>query len=492
MAKNVKHTAQLIFPHQLFEDTDYLIKDQPVFLVEEFLFFRQYAFHKQKIAFHRATMKFYEDYLKKSGFEVEYIESSSKYSDIRNLIEKIERDHFKTIQTTDVCDHWLEKRLKETKLDLEMPDSPLFINTQEDLKDYFEGKKLYHQTDFYKQQRITRNILMKGEKPLGGKWTYDTENRKKYPKNKKAPFLHFPKNNEYYQEAKAYTEKYFSTNYGTLTDEQLYPTTFKEAEQWLEQFLEMRFPEFGIYEDSIVEKEYFLHHSVLSPMMNVGLLTAEHVLEKAISFARENDIPVNSVEGFVRQILGWREFVRGVYLYQGVYQRNKNYWQHKQKLPESFYTAQTGIRPVDSSIQKILKTGYAHHIERLMIFANLMNLCQIDPDEIYQWFMEMFIDAYDWVMVPNVYGMSSFSDGGKMSTKPYISGSHYIKKMSDYPDGEWAGQWDALFWNFINDNKEFFAKNPRLGMMLRTFEKMPEEKQQQHIKTAKEFIKNLK
>ncbi|MDC8104575.1 cryptochrome/photolyase family protein [Chryseobacterium sp. PTM-20240506] len=492
MAKIIKHTAQLIFPHQLFEDTDYLIQDQPVFLIEEFLFFRQYAFHKQKIAFHRATMKFYEHTLKKSGFEVEYIESSSKYSDIRNLILKLENDHFKTIKTTDVCDNWLEKRLRQTKLDLEIHDSSLFLNTKEELKDYFEGKKSYHQTDFYKQQRITRNILMKAGKPLGGKWTYDTENRRKYPKNKKAPFIYFPTNNQYYEEAKEYTEKHFSKNYGILTDEQLYPTTFKEAEKWLEQFLEMRFPEFGIYEDSIVEKENFLHHSVLSPLMNVGLLTAENVLEKAISFAKENDIPVNSLEGFVRQILGWREFVRGVYLYQGVHQRNKNYWKHKQKLPASFYTAKTGIQPVDSSIQKILKTGYAHHIERLMIFANLMNLCQFDPDEVYQWFMEMFIDSYDWVMVPNVYGMSTFSDGGKMSTKPYISGSNYIKKMSDYPNGEWAEQWDALFWNFINDNKDFFAKNPRLGMMLRTLEKMPEEQRKQHIKRAKEFIENLK
>ncbi|WP_172279107.1 cryptochrome/photolyase family protein [Chryseobacterium sp. LAM-KRS1] len=492
MAKIIKHTAQLIFPHQLFEDTDYLIQDQPVFLIEEFLFFRQYAFHKQKIAFHRATMKFYEHTLKKSGFEVEYIESSSKYSDIRNLILKLENDHFKTIKTTDVCDNWLEKRLRQTKLDLEIHDSPLFLNTKEELKDYFEGKKSYHQTDFYKQQRITRNILMKAGKPLGGKWTYDTENRRKYPKNKKAPFIYFPTNNQYYEEAKEYTEKHFSKNYGILTDEQLYPTTFKEAEKWLEQFLEMRFPEFGIYEDSIVEKEYFLHHSVLSPLMNVGLLTAENVLEKAISFAKENDIPVNSLEGFVRQILGWREFVRGVYLYQGVHQRNKNYWKHKQKLPGSFYTAKTGIQPVDSSIQKILKTGYAHHIERLMIFANLMNLCQFDPDEVYQWFMEMFIDSYDWVMVPNVYGMSTLSDGGKMSTKPYISGSNYIKKMSDYPNGEWAEQWDALFWNFINDNKDFFAKNPRLGMMLRTLEKMPEEQRKEHIKRAKAFIENLK
>lgn len=492
MAKKITHTAQIIFPHQLFKDIDYLDKSQPVFLVEEFLFFKQYLFHKQKIAFHRATMKFYENELKKSGFEVEYIESSSKFSDIRNLITNLEKENFKTIRTTDVCDNWLEKRLRKTKLEIEILDSPLFINTKADLKDYFDDKKFYHQTDFYKQQRITRNILMKAGKPLGGKWTYDTENRKKYPKNKQTPAIHFPENNHYYEEAKKYTGKHFAENYGTLNNEQLYPVTFKEAEKWLEQFLELRFHDFGVYEDSIVEKEHFLHHSVLSPLMNVGLLTPEDVLEKAISFAKDNDIPVNSLEGFVRQILGWREFVRGIYLYQGTYQRNKNYWNNNKKLPDSFYTAKTGIRPIDSSLQKILKTGYAHHIERLMIFANFMNLCQINPDEMYQWFMEMFIDSYDWVMVPNVYGMSSFSDGGKMSTKPYISGSNYLKKMSDYPDGVWTEKWDALFWNFINDYQDFFAKNPRLGMMLRTWEKMTEDKRKQHLKTAKEFIANLK
>lgn len=489
MAQKIKHTAQLIFPHQLFKNTDYLDKSEPLFLVEEFLFFQQYSFHKQKIAFHRATMKYYEDYLKKSGFNVEYIESSSPLSDIRNLIPKIEKEDFKAIKTTDVCDNWLEKRLQKTKLKLEIIDSPLFINTREDLKEYFENKKNYHQTDFYKHQRISRNILMEAGKPLGGKWTYDTENRKKYPKNKTVPPIHFPENNPYFEEAKLYTQKHFDKNYGNLTRYQLYPTTFEEAETWLQQFFEMRFSEFGFYEDSILEKEHFLHHSVLSPLMNVGLLTAGNVLEKAIVLAKENDIPVNSLEGFVRQILGWREFVRGVYLYQGTYQRTKNYWSHINKLPESFYTAKTGIKPIDSTIEKILKTGYAHHIERLMILANFMNLCQYNPNEIYKWFMEMFIDAYDWVMVPNVYGMSTFSDGGKMSTKPYISGSNYIKKMSNYTDGEWAEIWDALFWNFISENKDFFEQNPRLGMMMRTFEKLPQEKRKQLLKTAKEIIK---
>ncbi|MCU7616277.1 cryptochrome/photolyase family protein [Chryseobacterium sp. PBS4-4] len=492
MSSKKSSTAQLIFPHQLFKDTDYLDKEQTVFLVEEFLFFKQYKFHKQKIAFHRASMKFYEEYLINLNFNVTYIDSNSNLSDIRKLIKYLEKQKFTKILITDVCDNWLEKRIKETKLILEILESPLFINTREDLKEYFEDKKSYHQTDFYKQQRVSRNILMKAGKPIGGKWTFDTENRKRYPKTKKAPSIHFPESSKYYEEAKIYTEKYFPENYGNLTSYQIYPVTFEEAEKWFDQFLELRFSEFGVYEDSIVEHEHFLHHSVLSPLLNVGLLTAADILDDSINYAKEFEIPVNSLEGFVRQILGWREFVRGIYLYQGTFQRNKNYWKHDQPIPESFYTANTEIKPIDSTILKVLNTGYAHHIERLMIFANFMNLLQINPHHVYQWFMEMFIDSYDWVMVPNVYGMSSFSDGGKMSTKPYISGSNYIKKMSDFTEGDWTEKWDALFWNFVNDNRKFFESNPRLGMMLRILDKMPEDKKLEYFKIAKQTIKHLK
>lgn len=492
MAEIKPLVAQLIFPHQLFKDTDYLDKDQSVFLVEEYLFFRQYKFHQQKIALHRATMKFYEDYLTEAKFRVEYIESTSPLSDVRKLIKHLEKEKFKKIIITDVCDHWLEKRIKETGLELEILDSPLLINTKDDLKEYFDGKKSYHQTDFYKQQRISRNILMKAGKPLGGKWTYDTENRKKYPKNRKAPSIHFPENNKYYEEARKYTEKNFGKNYGNLTSYQLYPVTFQEAEKWFDQFMELRFSDFGVYEDSIVEREHFLHHSVISPLLNIGLLSPENVLKEAIDYAEEYKIPINSLEGFVRQILGWREFVRGIYLYEGTFQRNKNYWKHHNPLPKSFYTAKTDIKPIDSTILKVLQTGYAHHIERLMIFANFMNLLKLNPDDVYQWFMEMFIDSYDWVMVPNVYGMSSFSDGGKMSTKPYISGSNYLKKMSDYSDGDWTKKWDALFWNFVNDNRIFFETNPRLGMMLRTLDKMTDDKKTEHFTIAQQTIKDLK
>ncbi len=156
-----------------------------------------------------------------------------------------------------------------------------------------------------------------------------------------------------------------------------------------------------------------------------------------------------------------------------------------------FYTGETGIVPVDNVIGKVLKTGYCHHIERLMVLGNFMLLCEFDPDEVYRWFMELFIDAYDWVMCPNVYGMSQFADGGLMATKPYISSSNYLMKMSDYPKGEWQQVWDGLFWRFMHTKRDFFEKNPRLGMLIKTFDKMPKKKQNQHLKAAEDFLNLL-
>jgi deoxyribodipyrimidine photolyase-related protein len=223
----------------------------------------------------------------------------------------------------------------------------------------------------------------------------------------------------------------------------------------------------------------------------VGLLNPLDVIEKAIEFAKKNDVPLNSTEGFVRQILGWREFIRGVYEAVGTKERTKNFWKFSRKIPKSFYDGTTGIQPIDDVIKKVNKTAYAHHIERLMILGNFMVLCEFDPDEVYQWFMELFIDAYDWVMVPNVYGMSLFADGGLMSTKPYISSSNYIMKMSNYRKGNWQKTWDGLFWTFMDKHRDFFLSNPRLGMLIRTFDKMNQEKKEVHFENAKLFFNQL-
>lgn len=486
--------ATIIFPHHLFEKNPALVPGSRAFLVEEFLFFKQYNFHRQKLQFHRATMRFYENFLREKGVKVSYVESAGGNSDVRELIPFLIREGASELHFCDVADSWLEKRIRaySDKVKLVEHVSPMFLNSKDDINSYFRDKQHYFQTDFYTRQRKKNRILLDADsKPIGGKWTFDTENRLKYPKGKSPPQMMFPRKNQFYKEAQAYVKANFSDNYGELESDFVYPTTYTESRNWLMEFLQSRFVEFGQYEDAIVANERILNHSVLTPMMNVGLLTPQEIIETTLNFAEANAIPLNSLEGFVRQILGWREFIRGVYETAGTRERTTNFWNFRRKIPASFWTGETGIEPVDIVIKKILKTGYCHHIERLMVIGNFMLLCEFDPDEVYRWFMELFIDAYDWVMVPNVYGMSQFADGGLMATKPYISGSNYLMKMSDSPKGEWQRIWDGLFWRFMDVHRDFFLKNPRLAMLVRTFDKMPKEKRCLHLETADFYLKSL-
>ena len=317
-------------------------------------------------------------------------------------------------------------------------------------------------------------------------------NRKKFPKNKQTPILDYSKiKSSHYLSSKKYVEINFENNLGEISENQLYPTDYKSAKIWFKNFLISRFEEFGIYEDAVLTKESIINHSILSPLLNSGLLNPNEVLKTTIDFYKKNNIPINSAEGFIRQIIGWREFIRGVYYSKGSEERTKNYWGFKRKIPNSFYDGTTGINPVDDTIKKVNKTGYANHIERLMILGNFMVLCEFDPDDVYRWFMELFIDSYDWVMVPNVYGMSQYADGGLMSTKPYISSSNYIIKMSDYKKGEWSEIWDGLFWSFMDKQRVFFSKNPRMRMLISSFDKMNSLKKEKLLLDADNFITNL-
>ncbi len=486
--------VSLIFPHQLFEDHPSIGDGRMVYLIEEFLFFNQYKFHKQKLAFHRASMKSYAHYLNTKGFEIKYIESTDERSDIRKLVESL---NVAKVHFIDPVDNYLERRLKNScrknGIDLHEYESPAFLNSRKELYTFFKAdKKKFFQTDFYKQQRKVRSILLDDtDQPVGGKWTFDAENRKKYPAKKSPPTITYPKASKFYEEATEYIELHFAKNLGALSDEQLYPIDFDSSRSWLQQFLSIRFAEFGDYEDAIVSTESILNHSVLSPLLNVGLLTPNYVVKEILNHADEYNIAINNTEGIIRQIIGWREFIRGVYEVKGSYERNRNYWNFNRKIPESFYDGTTGIEPVDMTIKKLLKTGYNHHIERLMVLGNFMLLCEFDPNEVYRWFMEMYIDAYDWVMVPNVYGMSQFADGGLMSTKPYISGSNYLHKMSDFKKGKWQSIWDGLFWRFMHVHRDFFLSNPRLGMLIRTFDKMSPEKRNAHLKIAEDYLSDL-
>ena len=340
---------------------------------------------------------------------------------------------------------------------------------------------------FYKKLREDTHILMdENAQPKGGSWSFDADNRAKLSRNATLPKDIVFENNFDLPKMKKWLDTVQAEKYGEK--ECWLPCTHKDAETFLQIFLEDRFAHFGVYEDALSTKSVRLFHSTLSPLINVGLLEPRQVVNKAIEYADTHPIPINSLEGFVRQIIGWREFMRAAYECDGVVMRTKNFWKHTLSLPVGFWTGDTGILPVDNAITKALCYGYNHHIERLMVMGNFMLLNQINPDEVYRWFMAMYLDAYDWVMVPNVYGMSQFADGGIFATKPYISGSNYIKKMSDYPGGDWEEKWTALYWNFIVTHRDFFTGNHRLSMMPRLFDKMEQKKKENYLKIAKEYL----
>ena len=285
-------------------------------------------------------------------------------------------------------------------------------------------------------------------------------------------------------ELKIFVEKNFQNHPGH-TNNFWFPTTRDQSLKLLDDFLKNKINNFGDYEDAVSKKSNIIFHSALSPLINLGLITPLEILEKIKKL--ENKIKINSFEGYIRQIIGWREFMRGIYQNFDVPLKKNNFFNHKNQMKESWYNGTTGLEPLDHSIKNALKNGWSHHIERLMILSNIMNLCQIQPKEVYKWFMEMFVDSSDWVMAPNVYGMGLFSDGGIFATKPYICGSSYFLKMMDFKKGEWCNIMDGLYWNFINKNRMFFLKNPRLSMMVRIFDKMKEERKKINFTSCKKI-----
>ena len=466
--------AALVFPHQLFESHPVFLRDpEKILLLQNSLFFGddQYPmrFHSKKIAFHKDSMTEFNSALEKSGYTTEHIEYQRGVCELDGVLKQLVADGFTHICCVEPCDYTLEKRLRDASstydLSLELLASPGFLNSTYDNQQWRANKKRWHMADFYKWQRVRLNILMDGDSPQGGKWSYDEENRKKLPVKQIKMLPTLPSID--------------------------YPTTHVQARRWLDEFLHTRFELFGTYEDAIEPGQNWLYHSVLTPMLNVGLLTPDYVVDQTLKHADRFNVPLNSVEGFIRQVIGWREFMRATYVDLGVEMRNGNHWQHTRAMPTCFYSATTGIDPVDDCISRVKDHAYCHHIERLMVLGGFMFLCEISPDEIYKWFMEMFVDSYDWVMVPNVYAMSQNADGGLITTKPYFSGSNYIIKMSHYKKGEWSQIWDALFWRWIIKNQHKLSGNHRWAMMCKNAERMQTEKKKEHINTAEAFLATL-
>lgn len=487
----MQSTVAVVYPHQLFVDSPACRGCRIVYLVEDPLLFSQYGFHRQKLMLHRASMKRFADDLKLAKKTVRYVESSELQT-TGDLAERLKVDNVGTVQVVDPEDDWLLRRLRkacrEAGIELKLLPHPHFLTSVDDVEAFVGTKKRLFFTQFYIEQRKRLGCLIDHDgKPVGGKWSFDTDNRKKLPKNVSPPSLSLPKPDRFAKEARVYVQAAFPAAPGDDRD-LLYPSNRSEALRWLDEFVAERLEGFGDYEDAIAPNETFLFHSCLTPMLNIGLLSPQDILERVLT--QSDRVPFNSLEGFVRQVIGWREFIRAVYRTHGRRQRSLNYWNHRRKIPSAFYDGTTGIEPIDVVIRRVLEYGYCHHIERLMILGNFMLLCEFDPDEVYRWFMELFIDAYDWVMVPNIYGMSQHADGGLMTTKPYISGSSYVLRMSGFKKGPWCETWDGLYWRFMAKHRSFFERNPRMSVMTKQLDKMG-DKLSRHERRAELFLTSL-
>jgi (6-4)DNA photolyase len=483
--------AALIYPHQLFADHPALAGATRAVMIEEPLLFTQYPFHRQKLILHRATMKRFAEDLRKRSLKVHYVEAG-KMADTAAVAGVLKRLRIRSVQYVDPCDDWLSTRLaaalEQQGIAAAVLDDPHFLTPSSVIRDFTAGKKRLYLTEFYIAQRKHLGLLLEADgKPVGGRWSFDPANRKRLPKGIRIPTLRRPQEEESVREARQYVRAHFPDAIGSDA-EFGYPTDHAGAAAWLEDFVRERLPSFGDYEDAISTTHDVLFHSVLTSMLNVGLLSPRQVIDAAL--AQAGRVPLNSLEGFVRQVIGWREFVRLVYLTHGRRQRTRNFWGFTRDIPATFYDGSTGIDPVDHVIRQVLRTGYCHHIERLMILGNFLLLCDIHPDAVYRWFMELFVDAYDWVMVPNVYGMSQHADGGLMTTKPYISGSSYVLKMSDFKKGPWCAVWDALYWRFVDGHADFFASSPRMAVMVKMKDKLG-ERLKEHLRVADAFLAQL-
>lgn len=481
-------TYFLIFPIHLFKNIDKLEKKK-VYLIEEPRFFIDFKYHKLKIAYHRATMKSYYDYLKLNKIDVNYIEFSENINKIYSDINK------NIVFTYDLGDNVLKNKLKKYIPNIIIEETLNFLVNEKLLKDnlHLFYKKKYNHKNFYKWQRERLNILIdKNGKPKGGKWSFDSENRKKLPKDIDIPkikdiYSKYNYLNEYITEAKNYTIKHFKNNYGSL-DNFIYPIDHNTSKEWLIFFLKDKFDNFGKYEDAESERDPFLFHSVLTPMMNIGLLTDTEVIEITLKY--EDKVPISSFEGFIRQIIGWRNYIYTIYLLEGDKMKSMNFFNHKNKINNDIlWEGNTEIIPIDNIIKKIVNFGYAHHIERLMYLGNYLLICMINPNDIYKIFMEWTIDAYEWVMVPNVYSMSQFADEGLMMSRPYVSSSNYILKMSDYKKASWCKIYDALYYNFINTHEEYLASNYAISRQVAFWRKKNNKDKKEILELSRKYLK---
>jgi len=481
--------AILLFPNQLFEEAlespaEHLI------IAKHWLFYHQLPFHVQKLMLHDASIESFASRARATGKKVSILEPNQcrDQSTFEQSLLQLASDF--TIY--DVVDDYLYRSLSAALgSNFVVLDSPSFLCNRVELQAFRSGagNSKIRMAEFYKWQRRRMKLLIEpGGQPTGGRWSFDEHNRQRLPKDHQPA----PPWQPHYSESEIQSLSDSAIRYqdhpGSSADFR-WPINRDQALDLLDHFFTHRFAKFGPYEDAMDSSDSVVFHSQLSAPLNCGLLTPHEVVERAIEYAQSHpEVSLASLEGFIRQIIGWREYIRATYIWFGRTMRTKNHLHHTSDFPQGFWEAKSGLLPLDIVLQRVHKTAYCHHIERLMVAGCLLLLAEIHPDKAYEWFMSQFIDAYDWVMVPNVYAMSQFADGGLITTKPYLCGSAYIRKMSNFPVGSWTEIWDGLYWRFVDRHRELFSQNPRLQMTVRSLDKMTPDRKERILKSAEDWL----
>ncbi len=463
--------------------------------------------HKQKLVFVFSAMRHFADELRARGFEVDYVklhapENSGSFEG--ELLRACEQHKAEQVVVTEPGEWRVWQKMLDWRETLPVPveirEDSRFFASREDFAHWASERKSLRMEFFYRDLRRKTGILMKGEEPEGGAWNYDAENRKSLPAKTRLPHRKRFEPDAITRDVMELVKSRFDNHFGDL-EPFGWAVTRKDALLALDHFIADCLPNFGDYQDAMKQDEDFLFHSLISPYLNIGLLVASEVCEKALGAYERGEAPLNAVEGFIRQILGWREYVRGIYWTQMPAYKTTNALMAKRKLPAFFWTAETGLNCLRQVIDVTRRTGYAHHIQRLMITGNFALLAGIDPSEVEDWYLLVYLDAYEWVELPNVHGMVLFADGGLLASKPYAASGAYIDRMSDYcagckfdpkiKSGPKACPFNPLYWNFLIENETRLSKNPRMAMPYRTLAKMTGARRAEIILDANNFLNSM-
>ena len=459
--------------------------------------------HPKKIAFIFAAMRKFAARLRDDGWDVRYtqLDDTENAGSIPGELLRRAEDADATEVIASQPGEWrLLQALEDLPLKLTMKPDTRFVSTQDEFDAWAKGRKALRMEYFYRDMRRKTGLLMDGDDPEGGKWNYDSENRKPAPDDIafSGPMQFTP--DEIVEEVLDLVESRFGNSFGTLRPF-WFATDQTQARRALTHFITYALPRFGDFQDAMMNDNRFLYHAMISPYLNVGLLDPMEVCKAAEDAYRNGHAPLNAVEGFIRQIIGWREYVRGIYFREGPDYPRRNALNHQRKLPDFYWTGDTDMNCMSKAITQTADEAYAHHIQRLMVTGNFALLAGINPHEVHEWYLRVYIDAFEWVEAPNVVGMSQFADGGIIASKPYVSSGAYINRMSDYckscrykvndKTGKDACPFNTLYWHFLDRHSETFAKNQRMSTIYANWKRMDEDRKQTILSEAGAFLDGL-